>query len=135
MSAFAYSRTFATAHWSAPLTTPVSSLAPSGAMYSAHAEDIVDQFYNQLRIWRRETYSDSTIAAKMRHPAFAKIVAMGSTVVPFIIRELRTNPDFLFLALPILTRENPVPPQAAGKVREVINAWLAWAERTHPDVR
>jgi hypothetical protein len=95
---------------------------------------LIDTFYDSVRVWRRETYALSSVAAKMQHRDFQRIVALGEKAVPLIIRELRTRPDFLFLALHAITRENPVPAAAAGKAREAIDAWLIWADRTQPNV-
>ena len=47
----------------------------------------------------------------------------------WIIEELKTKRDFLFMALHLITKTDPSPPSAKGKPHEIIEAWLQWAER------
>jgi hypothetical protein len=61
---------------------------------------------------------------------YQQIIGMGWEAVPLILEELRREPDQWFWALEAITDENPVPPEAAGKVRQMAQAWLAWG-RTH----
>ncbi len=53
---------------------------------------------------------------------YQRIVGMGLSTVPLILEELRREPDQWFWALEAITEENPVPPEAAGKVREMARA-------------
>jgi len=55
---------------------------------------------------------------------YQRIVGMGLSAVPLILEELRREPDQWFWALEAITEENPVLPQAAGKVREMARAWI-----------
>ena len=49
---------------------------------------------------------------------------MGRPAVPLILDELRREPGQWFWALEAITDENPVPPDAMGKVREMARAWI-----------
>jgi len=60
---------------------------------------------------------------------YQRIVGMGLSAVPLILEELRREPDQWFWALEAITEENPVPPEAAGKVREMARAWIDWGKR------
>jgi hypothetical protein len=60
---------------------------------------------------------------------YQRIIGMGSPAVPLILEELRREPDQWFWALEAITEENPVPPEAAGKVREMARAWIDWGQR------
>ncbi len=60
---------------------------------------------------------------------YQRIVGMGLSAVPLILEELRRDPDQWFWALEAITEENPVPPEAAGKVREMARAWVDWRKR------
>jgi hypothetical protein len=122
-------------HWRVALARPIPTLSPLGAIYHSHIGDIIDRFTNFVNEWRKNTATLSSAAAKAADPAFRGIVAMGPVVVPFIVRELRTKPDFLFLALGEITKQNPVPPHAVGKVKEIVDAWITWADRTQLNVR
>jgi hypothetical protein len=57
---------------------------------------------------------------------YQRIVGMGTAAVPLILEELKREPDQWFWALESITEENPVPPEAAGRVRAMAEAWLRW---------
>lgn len=120
--------------WNMPVLRPQPSVPPN-ATYATHQTDYVDRFYRLVLRWRTETVYLSQIRDMVEHPAFKEIVDMGDVVVPLIIKELYRQPDFLFLALNILRPgEARVPPAAAGKIDENVDAWLSWAERNGIDV-
>ena len=54
---------------------------------------------------------------------------MGNPAVPLLLEELRREPDHWFWALEAITQENPVPEDAAGKVRLMAQAWVEWGAR------
>ena len=82
-----------------------------------------------ISTWRADTYYVSSVSEKIEHPAFREITEMGRQAIPYIVSELRSVPDFLFMALHLITGEDPTPPSAKGKPKEMINAWLLWADR------
>jgi hypothetical protein len=49
---------------------------------------------------------------------------MGSRVVPLILRDLRRKPDHWFWALAAITGEEPIPPEDAGNMQRMAQAWL-----------
>ena len=99
-----------------------------------HKTDYIDEFYKHLRIWRAETAGFGLQAERLAHPSFNAIVAMGSKVVPLIYDEISIKPDFLVVALKrIVKREPPMPPNVAGRINEVVDAWLLQANRSPID--
>src|SRR5579863_5989720 len=42
--------------------------------------------------WRKETLALSSIPAKINHPSYLKIIAMGPMICPLILQELRDRP-------------------------------------------
>jgi hypothetical protein len=54
---------------------------------------------------------------------------MGPPAVPLILEERRHEPNQWFWALEAITEENPVPPEAAGDVRRMAQAWIDWGKR------
>ena len=64
-----------------------------------------------------------------KHPAYRQIIEMGSAAIPLLLTELRRAPDFWFAALREITKENPVPPKSAGKVKEMARAWIEWGRK------
>jgi len=79
--------------------------------------------------WKEQSrYLSSTAQMAMLKP-YQRIVGMGLSAVPLILEELRREPDQWFWALESITDENPVLPEAAGKVREMARAWIDWGKR------
>ena len=107
-----------------------SPTTPRDARYNASGIDDLDRFIGLVRRWRLETAHCSLVKDMVSHSAFKEITSMGPRVVPWIIRDLKSHPDFLVLALPAIVGEDPVPPSARGKIGEIVNAWLTWYERT-----
>jgi hypothetical protein len=62
------------------------------------------------------------------HPAYLKIIGMGWDAVPFLLQELKNEPDLWFLALRSITDENPVTDEIRGNIKAMSKAWLTWAE-------
>lgn len=83
-------------------------------------------FENLADQWETETVFESVVTRKALHPAYQRIIGMGPTVVPFILRRLRREPAQWFWALTAITGEDP----AFGEdtVEGAAAAWLAWAE-------
>lgn len=61
------------------------------------------------------------------HPAYQRIVGMGERALPFILAELRREPDHWFWALAAITGANPVRPEDQGHLPAMTTAWLGWA--------
>jgi hypothetical protein len=84
--------------------------------------------FNELaKIWRDETWHSSSLRRRVSHPAYLKIIGIGTPAIPWILEELRKEPDYWFAALEAITREDPAPyTDGASRLRD---AWLAWGER------
>jgi hypothetical protein len=57
---------------------------------------------------------------------YQRIIGMGPAVVPLILEELEREPGHWFWALESITEQNPVPPESAGKVGQMAEAWTRW---------
>jgi hypothetical protein len=68
--------------------------------------------------------SNSAQMAMLR--SYQNIIGMGEPAVPLILEELRREPDHWFWALEAITLENPVSPEAKGKIEEMTKAWVQW---------
>jgi len=88
--------------------------------------DPSSRFYELRQKWENETAILSSINEISMHPAYQQIIGMGSDAIPFIIKELETNPNHWFWALKAITGEDPVSPPKRGNVGEMTNAWLFW---------
>lgn len=111
-----------------------TSVTSTRIAYRASRDDDFAKFHRWLAEWRKETKYTSLARDKIGHPTFKKIIGIGPLATPWILKEIRHRPDFLVLALQeIHKNENPVPTSARGKVNEIVNAWLSWANRNSID--
>lgn len=110
------------------ISTPSATKPIGPARYERATDDYVAIFEQKLAQWKADAEPLSSVKDKMSLPAFQFMVSMGPKIIPLIIRDLRSNPSFIFLALPQLARVNPVPASATGKPKEMIRAWLDWAD-------
>jgi hypothetical protein len=91
--------------------------------------DLRDRFRGLAAEWKEKArYLSNTAQMAMLKP-YQSIIGMGMPVVPLILEELGREPGQWFWALEAITGENPVPPAAAGKVRLMAEAWLAWGKQ------
>ena len=79
--------------------------------------------------WKDQSrYLSNTAQMAMLRP-YQRIIGMGQPVVPLILEELQREPDQWFWALEAITEENPVPPDSAGIVRTMAQAWVDWGRQ------
>jgi hypothetical protein len=78
--------------------------------------------------WKEQSRYLSNPAQMAVMPAYQRIIGMGWPAVPLILEELWREPGQWFWALEAITEENPVPPPAAGRVREMARAWVEWGQ-------
>src|SRR5437764_8781182 len=90
--------------------------------------EVRDRFERLAREWKeRSRYLSNTAQMAMLKP-YQRIIGMGEQAIPFILQELQREPDQWFWALEMITEENPIPPEAAGKVRLMAQAWIEWGK-------
>lgn len=76
--------------------------------------------------WECETAHLSSVTKIILHPAYQRIIGLGPSVVPLLLRELEGEPRDWFWALSAITGQQPVPAEDAGNVRRMAEAWLTW---------
>ena len=86
-----------------------------------------EQFQILAAKWKKETGHHSSLAKRMKHPAFKQIMAMDQEAIPFILRDLKRRPQLWFNALESLTNEDPVPDDKRSDPIAAKEAWLEWA--------
>ena len=84
------------------------------------------RFAQLVQQWKQESVFMSNTAQMAMLRSYQQIIGMGPQAVPLILEELRREPDHWFWALESITLENPVPPQDAGQVDKMAQAWVAW---------
>jgi hypothetical protein len=96
------------------ITTPTGKTSPR------------ERFQRLAAEWKAKSRHMSNTAQMAMLPSYQKIIGMGMDAVPLILEELQREPNQWFWALEAITEENPVPPEAAGKVRQMADAWVEW---------
>lgn len=92
-------------------------------------ESTRERFERLAGEWRAKSRHLSNVAQMALLDPYQRIIGMGWDAVPLILEKLRQEPDQWFWALEKITDENPVPPEAAGKVREMAQAWVEWGRQ------
>jgi len=75
-------------------------------------------------IWYEDTHLTSSLQAKVLHPAYLRIIGMGTSALPFILRDLRDRPAQWFVALVSITDADPVRP--GDTFATATKRWLRW---------
>jgi len=104
---------------------------PKRSREVAVPRQVEEKFKDLAERWRSQVRTMSSTTDRVLHPAYQDIIGMGGAVLPLILRELDKNGGHWFWALRHITHENPVPPQEAGDVRKMREAWLRWGRENH----
>jgi hypothetical protein len=89
----------------------------------AEATQIGKEFASLARQWKNDTKAVSSLSAMFMHPAYQRIMAMGESAVPFILRELRDRSGHWFYALRYIAGQD-----IAAGTDTISNARAAWLE-------
>jgi hypothetical protein len=99
-------------------------MTPAPARY-----DYRERFRQLAAEWKEKSrYLSNTAQMAMLKP-YQYIIGMGEPAVPLILQELQQEPDHWFWALEAITQENPVPPEAAGRLPLMTQAWIDWGKQ------
>lgn len=83
-------------------------------------------FNGLAKHWQEETAGYSVTTRRYAHSSYHAILVLKDDVVPLILHELQTRPDWWFEALKTLTKQNPVPPHST--FAQAITAWIEWGK-------
>ncbi len=108
-------------------------MSTSAASFSVNPATIPaglrERFRRLADAWKEQArYLSNTAQMAMLKP-YQQIIGMGPPAIPLILEELQREPGQWFWALEAISEENPVPPEAAGKVREMAQAWIERGKR------
>jgi hypothetical protein len=87
-----------------------------------------EKFNEQAKLWRREISGQSSLTKITGNKHYSKIIKMGTGVIPFILRELQSEPAPWFLALRILTENAEVGRNSPGNFEHIANEWINWGK-------
>lgn len=89
------------------------------------------QFLELATNWKKETAAYSTMYHKTINNNYLGIIGMGTSVLPFIFKDLQKNIEHWFIALKAITKENPVSKEDIGDLQKMRTAWLNWAKQNN----
>ena len=98
----------------------------AGELSVERRQQLEVRFSELAATWRSETAFLSSLTQISTHPAYQRIVGMGEAALPFIFRELQSDPDHWFWALKAITDCDPVPPSHLGELNAMASDWLDW---------
>ena len=105
------------------------STVPGAPLRVAQEFSVSERFHRLAAEWKEQSRFLSNSAQMAMLRPYQRIIGMGPPIVPLILEELRREPDHWFWALESITDQNPVPPEAMGKVRLMAEAWVRWGEQ------
>jgi hypothetical protein len=100
---------------------PVGSPSPDDPGLERRFRELADE-------WQAAVVPLSSTTARVQHPAYREIIALGPAVVPLLLRELERRPDHWFAALRSLTGADPVAPADRGHLGRMAEAWIRWGK-------
>ena len=93
------------------------------------AQELEVTFDDLVKRLNRETGFDSVGKRTVEHPAYQQIIGMGESALPLIFRQMESNTGpHWFVALQAITGADPVPRELWGKINEMEQVWLDWAQ-------
>jgi hypothetical protein len=102
---------------------------PAQPAPTALPRDLRERFQRLASEWKSQSrYLSNTAQMAMLKP-YQRIIGMGLAAVPLILEELEREPNQWFWALEAITDANPVPPEDAGRVRRMAQAWIDWGKQ------
>jgi hypothetical protein len=105
---------------SAESSQPVGSPSPDDPDLERMFRQLADE-------WLAAVAHLSSTTARVQHPTYREIVALGPPVVPLLLRELERRPNHWFAALRSLTDADPVAPAERGHLDRMAESWIQWA--------
>lgn len=95
---------------------------------SRQKADYKTKFRELKAQWEVETAILSSTTEIAMHPAYQKIIGMGTIAIPLILSEMEERLGHWFWALKSITGEDPVLPEQRGRIKEMTKAWLNWGK-------
>lgn len=112
---------------------PLSCLYSLDTLFSktedvvAHSIESKSKLFKKLaEIWHKDTDHHSFSYLITSHEAYLKIIAMGVVAIPFILQDLQERGGNWYVALRILSDQDPVPLESKGDVPLMKESWLRW---------
>jgi len=96
-------------------------------------ENIEKQFNELSSKWKKETSGYSTTNQIVSNNNYLEIISLGSKytkdIVLLILQDLKKERRHWFVALNIITKDDPVSDKEFGSIEKMRQAWLRWGEQ------
>ncbi len=99
---------------------------PASASVSQEARARFDRLAEE---WRAAARYVSSLSQMVTHPAYQRIIGMGSQAIPFLLERLSREPNHWFWALKSIAGEDPVSEEERGNLEAMSHAWLTWGRQ------
>lgn len=106
---------------------PGGGQAPSG--YSQTDSVLEREFHSLVMRWNDETCAISSLTKIYAHPAYQRIIAMGISGVPLVLKELDRNQGRWFYALKFMAGKDIS--EGMSNFDNARAAWLHWGHANH----
>lgn len=90
--------------------------------------DVERRFRELVAEWHAGVAHLSSTTARVQHPLYRAIIALGPAAVPLLLRELEQRPNHWFAALRSLTGTDPVASSDRGRIGPMTEAWIKWGK-------
>jgi hypothetical protein len=110
------------------MNSTATVLIPSVSVL-VNSVDVESEFRELTKQWKSERTSTSFASDIAMLPSYQKIIGLGKDALPLILAELDRELDHWFWALSMISREDPVPPESHGKMREMAMYWRIWGRK------
>lgn len=94
--------------------------------------NLKEQFQGLVSKWKDETSDYSILSLRYANDSFLRIVGFGPIAIPWILKELKNEPDWWFEALKAIAGEDPTSP--TDTFDSAVEAWLRWGSDNGYDV-
>jgi hypothetical protein len=107
------------------MATPVDALNRTDAQ-KQHLDDLFGELAAR---WKDETSVYSASWQIKAHPAYQQIVDLGEDAIPLLLARLGQPCVQWMMALSAIAGDDPSPPEHAGHIARMAEAWLAWGRQ------
>ena len=89
---------------------------------------IIHKFCNLSATWKLNANGKSFVRDIVLDLSYQEIIGMGSVVVPFILEDLKEEPNHWFWALRAITGVDPIKIKHRGNIDLMTKDWLEWGK-------
>jgi hypothetical protein len=81
--------------------------------------------------WHEDTEDLASSARVVAHPAYLRIIGLGTSILPQLLRDLRDNGGLWFPALEAITGVTLGTAGERQRYRDLRQLWLAWGHEAN----